>query len=132
MTDVGLRLAIAQEVPDELEIRIDNIAENIVRVFLKGTKTSVDKFYKHLQKVKLGNAEHYTFSEVKPVTEAGCFQVSSDRFFHKLQCEQLGKFVVVGMLMQQDISSMKTSVDNLTSAIQKLTETLDKAFTTPK
>jgi acylphosphatase len=128
VTGVGLRLSIAKEVPDELEIRIDNLADNKVRVYLKGNKDASDKFYARLKTNKLGQAEQYHFSEMKAIDKAGCFGVSTDRFFHKLQCEQLGKFVEVGVSMQTDISSMKTSIDNLTLAINKFPEALAKAL----
>ena len=128
VTDVGSRLSIAKEVPDELEIRIDNLADNTVRVYLKGNKAAVDRFYERLKTKKLGHAQHHHFSEIKPIDKAGCFGVSTDRFFHKLQCEQLGKFVEVGTAMQTDVASMKTSIDNLTLAINNLPEALAKAF----
>ncbi len=96
VTDVGLRLAIASRVPDEVDIRVDNITENKVKVYLKGDKKSVERCYKYLKKQKLGEAEEYTFSELKPLEASGCMEINTDRFFHKLQCEQLGKFVEVG------------------------------------
>ena len=84
---------------------------------------------------KLGHAEKYTFSELQPVTAVGCFSVNNDRFFHKLQCEQLGKFVETGMYMQVNIKSMdknvkdmKESLDNLTKAVESLPEALAKAI----
>jgi len=126
VTDVGLRLSIAKEVPDELEIRIDNLADNIVRVYLKGNKAAVDRFYDHLKTKKLGHAEHYRFSEIKPIDKAGCFGVSTDRFFHKLQCEQLGKFVETGTSMQANMKSMDTSVKSMQTDIRSVKESIDK------
>jgi acylphosphatase len=126
VTDVGLRLSIAKEVPDELEIRIDNLADNKVRVFLKGNKTAVERFYELLKTRKLGQAQHYRFSEVKTIDKTGCFGVSTDRFFHKLQCEQLGKFVEVGTCMQTNMESMDTSVKSMQTGIKSVKESIDK------
>jgi hypothetical protein len=128
VTDVGLRLAIGQEVPDELEIRIDNLSSSKVRVFLKGNETAVKKFYSLLQTKKLGHAEKFTFSKIQPVTTVGCFSVNTDRFFHKLQCEQLGKFVDTGIEMQKDIKAMTKSIDKLTLAIDAFPVALAKAL----
>ncbi len=128
VTDVGLRRAITKEVPDELEIRIDNLTDSKVRVFLKGKEAAIKKFYSLLKTKKLGHSEKYTFSEIQPVTAAGCFNVNTDRFFHKLQCEQLGKFVETGIGMQTDIRYMKQSIDNLTKSIDSLPHALAKAL----
>ena len=123
VTDVGFRLAIASRVPDELDIRVDNITKNKVRVYLKGDKESVERFYKYLKKQKLGKAEGYVFSELKSIDAVGCMEVSTDRFFHKLQCEQLGKFVEVGTTgfegLGEKIDTLGKKFDNLPKEIAK-------------
>lgn len=121
VTDVGLRLAIASRVPDEIDIRVDNVAEHKVRVYLKGYKESVESFYKYLRKQKLGEAKNHIFSELKPL-EAGCIEINTDRFFHKLQCEQLGKFVDVGTA---GFEGLGNKVDNLGGKIDSLGDKLD-------
>ena len=116
VTDVRLRLDIAGRVPDELDIRIDNLSAHKVKVYLRGKEEGVERFYRHLKKQKkLGDAKNYTVSELKPV-EAGCIEINTDRFFHKLQCEQMGKFVKVG----------KEGFKELGEKIDKLPENLAK------
>ncbi len=128
VTDVGLRLAIAKEVPDELDIRIDNITKKKVKVYLKGNPVSITKFYNRLKRKKLGRAEKYTFSELNPLSNesVGCFKIVTDRFYHKLQCEQLGKFVDVGIGMRDDIKDMTASMKNLGGKIDDLPKGIAK------
>jgi len=129
VTDVGLRLAVASRVPDELDIRADNITENKVKIYLKGSKESIERFYSQLKEQKLGDAEDYTFSELKLVEPAGCMGVNTDRFFHKLQCEQLGKFVEVGTAGFRELGDKIDGMgDNLGSKIDGLGERMDSGF----
>lgn len=126
VTDVGLRLSIAQDVPDELDVRVDNIADNKVVVYLKGNTESVKKFYNRLKTKQLGKAEKYTFSDLKPVESVGCFNINTDRFYHKLQCEQLGKFVEVGIKMGEDIHKMTNRMEELTKKMDTLPKNMAK------
>jgi len=105
--NVGLRLAIAKQVPDELDVRTDNLPDGSVRVVVKGQKQDVRKFWEQLQKQVLGKAENPTFSQPKEIVE---MPIEIDRFFHKLQCEQMEKFVDVGL-------DMKTSIDEMSYKI---------------
>lgn len=98
--DVGLRLAIAKQIPDELDARTDNLPDG-VRVTIKGQADEVKKFWESLQKQTLGKAENPTFTEPREVAE---IPIDTNRFFHKLQCEQLGKFVDVGLEMRDAIN----------------------------
>lgn len=120
VTDVGLRLSIAQEVPDELGIRVDNVTENKVVVYLKGNKASAERFYESLKTKKLGKAEDYHFSKLEPIESTGVIDVSTDRFYHKLQSEQLGKFVEVGLTMGDNIKKMATSMDGMKGVVTGL------------
>ena len=120
VTDVGLRLNVAQYLPDELELRMDNVSENEVGVFLKGKETYVNKFYERLQKTDLGHAKNYSFSKLEEVAEVGCFNVDTNRFFHKLECEQMGKFVDVGLSMNESMSTMDRNISSMRTDIQEL------------
>lgn len=113
--DVGLRLVIAKQVPDELDIRTDNLPDGSVRVVIRGQEQEVRGFWEELQKQILGKAENPTFSEPREIVE---IPIDTNRFFHKLECEQLGKFVDVGL-------SMKGSIDKLP---EKIGERIDKGF----
>lgn len=123
VTDVGLRLDIAGRVPDELDIRIDNLSAHKVKVYLRGKEEGVERFYRHLKRQKkLGDAKNYTVSELKPV-EAGCISVNTDRFFHKLQCEQMGKFVEVGKDLGEKIDN---GFENMSKKLDELPKNLAK------
>jgi hypothetical protein len=125
VVDVGLRLAVAMEVPDQLGIRMDNEAENKVKVYLEGNEDAARKFYEKLKTKKLGKAEHYSFSELKPIESAGCFSIDTDRFYHKLQCEQLGKFVETGLDMKKSIDGLGDKIDGLGDKIDGLGNKMD-------
>ena len=121
VTNMGLRLAIAQDIPDELQLRVDNISDRKVKVYLRGNETAIKRFYEHITKKKtLGKAQKFTISELKPIDGIGCFDIETDRFFHKLQCEQMGKFVDVGIEMKNEISTMGGKIDGLGSKIDQL------------
>lgn len=120
VTDVGLRLAIAKEVPDELSIRVDNLADNKVVVYLKGNKVSAEKFYDTLKTKKLGDAKDYRFSEFKPIESTKSPEVDTDRFYHKLQSEQLGKFVEIGLAMGGNIEKMAGSVKGMDESMGEM------------
>ncbi|MBN2014902.1 MAG: hypothetical protein JW778_06955 [Candidatus Altiarchaeota archaeon] len=120
VTDVGLRLDIAKDIPDELEIRVDNITKNKVRVYLRGKEQAVERFYKYIKKKKkIGKAENYSISELKLMEEAGCINIDTNRFFHKLECEQMGKFVDVGIEMREEITAMKEEIQKLPKNLAK-------------
>ena len=108
--DVGLRLAIAKRVPDELEVRADNLPDGSVMVFVKGKEGDVKKFWNNLQKDILGKIENPTFSELKIIP---VISIDTNRFFHKLECEQLGKFVGVGLEMRDAMIEMKNGFKDL-------------------
>lgn len=55
--DLGLRLAIAKLISDELDVRTDNLSDGSVRVALKGQKQDVKKFWKALKMQVLRKAE---------------------------------------------------------------------------
>jgi|GEM_PF-6810840 len=120
VTDVGLRLNIAKNLPDELDIRIENITKHKVRVYLKGNKEAVERFYNHIKKKKkLGKAKDYSISELKLIKEPGCVSIDTNRFFHKLECEQLGKFVDVGIEMRDEIKEMRKEMKTLPKNLAK-------------
>ena len=60
---LSLRLAIAKLIPDELDVRADNLPDGSVRVMVKGHKQEVKKFWKALQKQVLGKEEKSTSSK---------------------------------------------------------------------
>jgi acylphosphatase len=105
--NVGLRLAIAKQIPDELDVRTDNLPDGSVRVVVRGYKGDVIRFWEELQKHVLGKVENPAFSKAEGITT---MPIQTDRFFHKLQCEQMEKFVDVGL-------DMKTSIDEMSSKI---------------
>jgi acylphosphatase len=119
---VGLRLAIAKQIPDELDVRTDNLPDGSVRVVVKGEKRDVKKFWEQLQKQVLGKAENPTFSQPEGIVE---MPIETDRFFHKLQCEQMEKFVDVGLDMKGSIDSMSGKIDGMGSKIDHMSSKLD-------
>ncbi len=114
--DVGLRLAITKLIPDELDVRTDNLPEGSVRVVVRGYKQDVMRFWKALQQQVLGKAENPTFSGPAPMTT---LSIETDRFFHKLQCEQMGKFVDVGLHMKNSVDAMSSKLDALPENMAK-------------
>jgi len=121
--DVGLRLAIAKQVPDELDVRTDNLPDGSVRVVVRGQKQDVMRFWEQLQKQVLGEAENPTFSEPQEMAK---MPIDTDRFFHKLQCEQMGKFVDVGLHMKNSVDTMSGKIDDMSSKLDVLPENMAK------
>lgn len=119
---IGLRLAIAKQIPDELDVRTDNLPDGSVRVVVRGEKQDVKKFWEQLQKQVLGKAENPTFSQPEEIVE---MPIETDRFFHKLQCEQMEKFVDVGLDMKSSIDSMSGKIDGMGSKIDHMSSKLD-------
>ena len=119
--NVGLRLAIAKQVPDELDVRTDNLPDGSVRVVVKGQKQDVRKFWEQLQKQVLGKVENPAFSKAKGITT---MPIQTDRFFHKLQCEQMEKFVGVGLDMKGSIDGMSGKIDSMSSKLDTLPQNM--------
>lgn len=119
--DVGLRLAIAKLIPDELDVRADNLPNGSVRVVVRGYKQDVMRFWKALQQQVLGKAENPTFSEPAVMTTT---PMKTDRFFHKLQCEQMEKFVDVGLEMKKSIDGMSSTLTSMDSKLDTLPENM--------
>ena len=119
---VGLRLAIAKQIPDELDVRTDNLPDGSVRVVVKGQKQDVKKFWEQLQKQVLGKVENPTFSQLEGIVE---MPIETDRFFHKLQCEQMENFVDVGMDTKGSIDSMSGKIDGMGSKIDHMSSKFD-------
>jgi acylphosphatase len=129
--DVGLRLAIAKQIPDELDVRTDNLPDGSVRVVVRGLEKDVVKFWKAIQRQVFGKAKNPMFS-APDVTSS--MPMHTDRFFHKLQCEQMEKFVDVGLGMRDSIDGiggrincigvkidcMNGKIDNMTSKLDAL------------
>ncbi|MEA3254363.1 MAG: acylphosphatase [Candidatus Altiarchaeota archaeon] len=115
VTNVGLRLALAGIIPDELKLRVDNLSEHKVRVYLQGNEEAINNFHNHIKERKtLGKAKNFTISELKPINEEqGCFSIDTNRFFHKLECEQMGKFVDVGLDIQKEMKRMREDLKEL-------------------
>lgn len=120
--DVGLRLAIAKLIPDELDVRVDNLPDGSVRVIVRGYKQDVMEFWEQLQKYVLGKANNPTFSTPEGLMTTS---VGTDRFFHKLQCAQMGKFVDVGLEMKSSIDAMSSKIDNMGDDIKGMSSTLN-------
>ena len=120
--DVGLRLAIAKLIPDELDVRADNLPDGSVRVVLRGYKRDVMRFWEELQKHVFGKAENPTFSGPDGMTT---MPIETDRFFHKLQCEQMGKFVDVGLDMKNSIDAMSNKIDGFGGKMDSLCGKVD-------
>jgi acylphosphatase len=120
--NVGLRLDIAKLIPDELDVRTDNMPDGSVRVVVKGYKKEVMEFWERLQKQVLDKAENPTFSQPAGMAE---MSIETDRFFHKLQCEQMEEFVDVGLDMKGSIDSMSGKIDNMSSKIDHMSSKLD-------
>jgi len=119
--NVGLRLAIAKQIPDELDVRTDNLPDGSVGVVLKGQKQDVKKFWEQLQKQVLGKAQNPTFSQPKEIVE---MPIEIDRFFHKLQCEQMEKFVGVCLDMKGSIDGMSGKIDSMSSKLDTLPQNM--------
>jgi hypothetical protein len=119
--DVGTRLDLVKHLPSELDIRADNnVDDSEVDVYLSGNENSIRGYYDLLQHQKLGRARDYRFSGLSESKE--CPPLDSNRFFHKLECEQLGKFVDVGLGMQSDMKAMSYKMNELTNISSKLGE----------
>jgi hypothetical protein len=121
-TNVGLRLAVSQYLPDELELRIDNLGGNKARIYLKGEEKTVKEFYELLKTQQLGEAKNPRFTAL--ITSGPNVSVSSDRFFHKLQSEQLGKFVSAGLGMSSNIAGMNAVISGLNKKYHTISLTL--------
>lgn len=119
--DVGLRLAIAKLIPDELDVRADNLPDGSVRVIVRGYKRDVMGFWKELRKHVLGKAENPTFPGPAGITT---MPIQTDRFFHKLQCEQMEKFVDVGLDMKNSIDRMSSKIGGMDSKLDGMNSTL--------
>jgi acylphosphatase len=96
--DVGFRLKVAQRIPDYLEARVDNIDDKFVRVTVKGEETKVKKFYDELKRDLSGNPIIFM-----PLTSIEDIEINTSRFYDRLQCEQMGKFVSVGFEIRDSI-----------------------------
>ncbi len=81
------------------------------------------RFWEQLQKQVLGEAENPTFSEPQEMAK---MPIDTDRFFHKLQCEQMGKFVDVGLHMKNSVDTMSGKIDNMSSKLDALPENMAK------
>jgi acylphosphatase len=121
MQNVGLRLAIAKLIPDELDVRADNLPDGSVRVVVRGYKGDVIRFWEELQKHVLGKVENPAFSKAEGITT---MPIQTDRFFHKLQCEQMEKFVGVGLDMKGSIDGMSGKIDSMSSKLDTLPQNI--------
>jgi acylphosphatase len=121
--DVGLRLAIAKLIPDELDVRADNLPDGSVRVVLRGYERDVMRFWEQLQKHILGKVQNPTFSNTEGITT---MPIATDRFFHKLQCEQMEKFVGIGSELKGSIDGMSVKIDNMSSKLDSLPKNMAK------
>ena len=119
--NVGLRLAIAKQIPDELDVRTDNLPDGSVRVVVRGYKGDVIRFWEELQKHVLGKVENPDFSKAEGITT---MPIQTDRFFHKLQCEQMEKFVGVGLDMKGSIDGMSGKIDSMNSKLDTLPQNM--------
>jgi hypothetical protein len=118
VVDVGTRLDLVKYLPRDLEIQADNDPnERYVTVHLGGNKDSIRNYYNLIQSKPLGKSTNACFTELKENGESTI--TNSDRFFHQLQCEQLGKFVDVGLDMRHDINHMSNKMDELITEIRE-------------
>lgn len=101
---VGFRLKIAERIPDDLEGRVEN-ENGFVKVTLQGEEKRVGEFYNKLKGELSGNP--IVFLELKPIPDT---IIRTERFFHKLECEQLGKFVDVGLEMRDAIKELPEKI----------------------
>lgn len=120
--DVGLRLVIAKLIPDELDVRADNLPDGSVRVVVRGRKKDVMEFWKALRKEVLGKAENPGLSGPKDMPG---MSIATDRFFHKLQCEQMEKFVDVGLEMKNSIDGMSSKIGGMDNKLDGMSSKLD-------
>ncbi len=102
--DVGFRLKIAERIPDDLEARVEN-ENGFVKVTLQGEEKRVGEFYNKLKGELSGNP--IVFLELKSIPDT---IIRTERFFHKLECEQLGKFVDVGLEMRDAIKELPDKI----------------------
>ena len=115
---VGFRLKIAERIPDDLDGRVEN-ENGFVKVTLQGEEKRVKKFYNKLKRELGGNP--IVFLELKSIPDT---LIRTDRFFHKLECEQMGKFVDVGLEMRDAIKEMKDAIIELPEKIAKAIKTI--------
>lgn len=120
--DVGLRLAIGKLVPDELDVRADNLPDASIRVVVRGLEQDVRKFWRNLQRTLLGKAENPGFSRLKDITG---MSIDTNRFYHKLQCEQMEKFVDVGLDMKSSMDGMSGKIDKMSGKIDNMSGKID-------
>jgi acylphosphatase len=109
-----------------MDVRTDNMPDGSIRVVVRGRKQEVMEFWERLQKQVLGKAENPTFSQPAGIAE---MSIESDRFFHKLQCEQMGKFVNVGLDMKGSIDSMSSKIDHMSGTIDNMSSKVDHMST---
>ena len=121
--DVGFRLAIAKLLPDSLDVRVDNLEDGSVRVVLRGEEKEVREFYERLKRGTLGKSVNPEFVNLTQVEGDG---ISTDRFFHKLQCEQMEKFVDVGFEMKGSMDGMKGSMDEMKGSMVEMKGSVDE------
>lgn len=81
---------------------------------LRGKEEEVKKFYNKLKDDLAGNP--ITFLPLNPISD---IEISTDRFYHRLQCEQMGKFVDVGFSMKKSIDSLPENMAKVLAKLKK-------------
>lgn len=80
------------------------------------------KFWEELQKQVLGKAKNPNFSEAQAAAKT---PIDTDRFFHKLQCEQMERFVDVGLDMKNSIDGMSSKIGGMDSKLDGVNTKFD-------
>ncbi|MFH1373245.1 MAG: hypothetical protein ABII79_05575 [bacterium] len=108
-----------QTLPDDLEGRADNVGDVVV-VRLKGEEKRVKEFYNQLRSELPNNPLVLTQLSTIPN-----IIIKTERSYNRLQCEQMGKFVDIGIEMRD---AMNEGFKDVKNTLKDLPKDLAKAI----
>jgi hypothetical protein len=123
----GTRVAIAKELPDNVDLRLENVVdergEHVV-VHVKGEESDVEDYrnkVEYLKKAnKLGKAADY---EITRIEEDTIQNIDTERTFNKLECEQMSTFVDTSIELRDTtkngFAGLSQDIKNLPAEIAK-------------
>jgi hypothetical protein len=114
----GTRVAIAKELPDQVDLSMDNVDDERgqhVVVHVKGKEPDIEEFRHKIVDLKnskkLGKAADY---EISPIEEDTVHDIETARTFDKLECEQMSTFVDSSLELRDVTKAMSGKIDGLT------------------
>jgi hypothetical protein len=115
----GIRVAIAKELPDKVDLSLENVTdergEHVV-VHVKGSESDVEEYRKKIVDLKnsnkLGKAADYDISKIQEDTIQ---DLDTGRTFNKLECEQMSTFVDSSLELRDLTKDMSGKIDTLTA-----------------